>query len=214
MNAQVNDGVAVVAVVDMVFGLRGRAVALDHADRLWRGLHSALPWIEAEEGAGVHPLAGVSRGDGEMYLTRRARLTLRLPRHRGDDARMLVGARLDLGGEVEVEVAEVAEGAMVRPLVSAKVLYSPFVTMGETDEGRFLATCREQLAAAGIAGELVCGKARRAMGEHGGWSGFSLMVHGLGAEESLRLQRQGLGGERKRGCGIFVPHKTVAAVGE
>jgi CRISPR-associated protein Cas6 len=196
-------------VVDIVFGLRGRVVDLDHADRLWRGLHLRMPWLDGEEGAGVHPLAGVSRGDGEMYLTRRARLTLRLPRHRGDDARMLVGARLDLGGEVEV-----ADETTVRPLAPAKVLYSPFVTMGETDEGRFLAACREQLAAAGIVGDLVCGKARQATGEYGGWSGFSLMVHGLGAEESLRLQRQGLGGERKRGCGIFVPHKAVAAVGE
>ena len=40
--------------------------------------------------------------------------------------------------------------------------------------------------------------------------GFSLMLHGLRAEHSLRLQRAGLGLQHKRGCGIFVQHRSVA----
>jgi CRISPR-associated protein Cas6 len=193
-------------VVDLVFALRGRAIALDYADRLWEGLRERLRWLDQLELVGVHPLAGVSPGDSELYLTRRARLALRLPVGCGDAARALTGSRLELGGEVEV-------GTLTqRALTPTKVLYSSFVTMGESDEQGFMVACREALAVAGIAGHLVCGKARRAAGAHREWRGFSLMLHGLTERDSLRLQRNGLGDERQRGCGIFVPHKAVAVV--
>lgn len=195
-------------VVDLVFALRGRAIALDYADRLWEGLRERLPWLDQLESVGVHPLAGVSPGDSELYLTRRARLALRLPASCGEAARGLTGSRLDLGGEVEV-------GALTkRALAPAKVLYSSFVTMGERDEQAFMAACHEALAVAGVAGHLVCGKARRAAGVQREWRGFSLMLHGLTEKDSLRLQRDGLGDERQRGCGIFVPHKAVAVVAD
>lgn len=193
-------------VVDLIFALRGRAIALDYADRLWEGLCGWLPWLGQLELVGVHPLAGVSPGDSELYLTRRARLALRLPVGCENAASALTGSRLDLGGEVEV-------GALTqRSLTPAKALYSSFVTMGESDEQGFMVACRDALAAAGIAGHLICGKARRAAGPRGEWHGFSLMLHGLTERDSLRLQRDGLGDERQRGCGIFVPHKAIAAV--
>lgn len=196
-------------IVDLTFGLRGRAIALDYGDRLWRELSMYLPWLEQSDFAGVHPLAGVSAGDTELYLTRRARLTLRLPREACEDALALVGAKLDLAGEVEVLAS-----APVRTLQPAKVLHSKFVEVGEADEHRFLAACVAQLASLDVAGELVVGRPHRAKLEQGELRGFGLMLHGLRPEESLRLQREGLGRERKRGCGIFVPHKAVAAVDE
>ncbi len=196
-------------MVDLAFILYGRAIALDYADRLWSALSARLPWLVEESAAGVHPLAGVSPGDTELYLTRRARLSLRLPQPRIHAARSLTGLKLDLDGEIEV----VGEGTE-RRLAPASVLYSSFVTVGETDEELFLAACRRQLAESGIAGQLVCGRPRRGVGAGGEWRGFSLMLHALSKEHSMQLQRVGLGGERKRGCGIFVPHKSIAAVGE
>ncbi|MBK6401819.1 MAG: type I-MYXAN CRISPR-associated protein Cas6/Cmx6 [Rhodocyclaceae bacterium] len=196
-------------VLDFVFGLQGRAIAIDYADRLWRALRESMSWLADEPGAGVHPLAGVSAGDFELYLTRRARLILRLPGWRAKAAAGLVGQRLDLGGEVGVSAMS------ERRLWPARVLYASFVSVGESDEGRFLERCQSDLAALGVgAAQLVCGKARRSVGREGEWRGFSLMIAGLDAPTSLRLQHRGIGGERGRGCGIFVPHKSVAAVGE
>jgi hypothetical protein len=43
--------------------------------------------------------------------------------------------------------------------------------------------------------------------------GFSLLLHGLTPAQSLAVQESGLGEGRKLGCGIFVPHKSVVAVG-
>jgi hypothetical protein len=38
------------------------------------------------------------------------------------------------------------------------------------------------------------------------------MLADLTAEESVRLQEQGLGPLRQMGCGIFIPHKGIDAV--
>jgi hypothetical protein len=40
------------------------------------------------------------------------------------------------------------------------------------------------------------------------------MLHGLRARDSLRVLEQGLGEHRLMGCGVFVPHKSAAAVGD
>lgn len=193
-------------IVDLVFDLRGEAVALDYADKLLQALLSRLPWLADQPSVGIHPLTGVSPGDRELYFTRRARLGLRLPKERCDSARVLTGAQLDLGGTVEVG------DATMRNLGPFKTLYSSFVTVGMSAEDEFLAACGEQLKTWGIVAELVCGKARRGTGIHGEWRGFSLMLHGLSPDDSLRVQQEGIGFERKRGCGIFVPHKSIVAV--
>jgi CRISPR-associated protein Cas6 len=195
-------------VVDLEFALHGKAIAQEYADVLWRALQPRLPWLAEEAAVGVHPLSGVSCGDQELYLTQRAKLTLRLPAARVDAARTLTGARLDLGGEVEVGATS------LRPLSKITTLYSSFVTVGAESEEEFLAICDTRLKEIGAPAQLVCGKARTARGQVDAWHGFSLMLFGLSIDNSLRVQREGLGGERKRGCGIFIPHKSIAAVGE
>jgi hypothetical protein len=40
------------------------------------------------------------------------------------------------------------------------------------------------------------------------------MVAELQAEQSVRLQQMGLGDGRTFGCGLFLPHKGIAAVKE
>jgi CRISPR-associated protein Cas6 len=41
--------------------------------------------------------------------------------------------------------------------------------------------------------------------------GFSVLVQGLTAEESIRLQEEGIGGRGKMGCGFFVAIKEEKA---
>lgn len=193
--------------VDMAFALRGGAILADYGEQLAAELARCLPWLGDEPRAGVHPLGGVSDGDGERYLSGRSRLILRLPRSRVEQAGALCGCRLDLGGPVEVGQAT------VRELSPATVLYSSFVSCSSADEAVFMAECQREVAGFGFRNvSLICGKARRTGAAE--ISGFSLMVHGLQPPESLRLQSAGLGGHRQRGCGIFVPHKSIAGVGE
>lgn len=189
-------------VVDLVFGLRGSSVTPDYADGLWLALLTYLPWLAEVDELGVHPLAGMAPGGAELYLSRHSRLILRLPRGRCEAAQGLQGARLEIGGTVEVVAAA------VRPLQPATVVHAGMVALDEEEEARFLASCRDSLAAIGIGGDLLCGKRR----ESGGRVGYSVMVRDVSPADSLRLQQHGIGAGRRQGCGIFVPHKSTDPV--
>lgn len=203
-----------VEIVDLQFPLRGRAVPADYADLLWQALQAALPWLAEESLAGVHPLHGLSAGGDEWYLSRRSQLILRLPRTRLAEAGALAGARLDLQGLV-LDVGEPCE----KRLVHTPVLYSHFVTFSETDtpppdEAAFYQAVVAELAALDLKPHgVLCGKRRQARTAAGLLHGFSLMVTGLDEAQTLRLMKHGLGRERKRGCGIFIPHKSHPADG-
>ncbi|MCX7174706.1 MAG: hypothetical protein NT159_12465 [Proteobacteria bacterium] len=130
-------------------------------------------------------------------------------RHRRiNQARTLAGSRLDLGAGLRLG------GPHVRSLRPTSTQYSPMVVFGHDDEAAFLAECGRALAAIDVTGHVVCGKAQARLGETGEMRGFSLMLHGLNSAHALQLQHHGLGSARKIGCGIFVSHKTAAAVGE
>lgn len=194
-------------VVDLAFTLRGEAIFPDYADSLARAVSSALGWIEGEQRAGIHPIRGATESGDRLMLSRRAQLVLRLPAARIDEARTLSGSRLELGGDVEVGES------VVRPLSPYHVLYSPFVTTGHEDEQDFLAAATQLVAAASIECKLIVGKRRAAAYKTSYINGHSLMLHGLSPEHSLLVQSIGVGEHRLLGCGVFVPHKSIAAVG-
>ncbi|MBE0625600.1 MAG: type I-MYXAN CRISPR-associated protein Cas6/Cmx6 [Burkholderiales bacterium] len=194
-------------VVDVAFSLRGATIPADHGWHLFRLLSERLDWLADEPAAGVHPIRGSRAVAGLVYLGPRARLMLRLPRSRADQSFALSGARMDLGDGVEVGVAH------LRPLFAHSTLYSQFVTTGSADEAVFQRDVSKELQDAGIGCKVICGRMRRAQAQDAQTVGFSLMLHELAPEDSLRMQAAGLGAGRKLGCGIFVPHKSAAAVG-
>ncbi len=194
-------------MVDVAFSLRGGTIPADHGWQLFRLLAERLDWLAAEPDAGVHPIRGSRAVAGEIYLGPRARLMLRLPRERAQQSFALSGARFDLGNSVEVGSAH------LRPLFAHGTLYSQFVTAGTPDEARFQRDVSTELERAGIGCKIICGRMRRALTQGAEIVGFSLMLHELPPEHSLRMQAVGLGAGRKLGCGIFVPHKSAGAVG-
>jgi len=78
---------------------------------------------------------------------------------------------------------------------------------------QIMAAVAEELARMAVGGERVCGKHQTLEVDGRPMDTFSLMLHALAPEQSLRLQRSGLRAHRLMGCGIFVPHKSAAAVG-
>lgn len=196
-------------MVDVVFSLEEGTLADDHADALSLAVRRALPWFDEEPEAGILPLSGLAKGNGVSFVGRRSRLVLRLPIHRSASADSLAGARLDLGG------AMLTLGASsLRPLLPSRgVVYSHMVSVDLDDEIEFLARCKSLLAERGLKPQLITGKAGQLRTAQGLVRGFSLMLHGLAAAESLAMQEAGLGAHRALGCGLFVPHKSVVAVG-
>jgi len=206
-------------VVDVAFRIDCPCLPLDHAHALSTALIAQLPWLDTEPFAGVHLIHGAESGNGWMrpqdpekdllHLSRRARLRLRVPQERSDEAAALVGAQLD------VEGFSVAIGPMnVLPLDPLPVVFARYVVSGpDQGEADFLAQMAEELQELGVsATKLLSGRSHVLRIPGGLLHTRSLMVAELSPESSLRLQRSGIGSDRARGCGLFIGHKDIAPV--
>jgi CRISPR-associated protein Cas6 len=196
-------------MVDVSYALSGAALPRDHRRLLADALGRALPWLAELPGTGVHRI-NVSQGGGpQLLLSQRSRLTLRVPRERVAALEALAGAVLDIGGHA----VRLGEAATVRELLPHRTLYAHLVAAEGDDEIAFMAAVDAELAALGVPCRPICGK--RQVVDDGGQPlpGFSLMLDGLARADALRLLETGLGGHRLLGCGLFVPHRSAAAVG-
>lgn len=195
------------AYVDVVFEIAGTSVPADHAWPLWRALAHRLPWLADEEGVGIHPLRVAPTGYGVALLARRARLALRVRRERVLDALTLTGAALDVAGS-----ALMVGAGGERPLRAWATLYARQVATGVVDEAAFQEDAVRRLAATGVVCECISGRRRTFLAGTREIVVFGLALHNVKPGDSLRVQCEGMGGERVLGCGIFVPHKSIAAV--
>lgn len=205
-------------IVDAVFAIACRSLPVDHAYALSQEVQAALPWFAEETAAGLHPIHGAASGSGWMrpegpdallQLSRRARLVLRLPRERLDDATALVGRTLDVAGW-PLRVDSVS----IRPLAQITTLFARGVMLGDTDdESVFLAAAARELETLGItAAKMLCGRETLLATPGETYRTRSLMLAELTPAQSIALQRHGLGEARKLGCGVFIPHKDIADV--
>jgi CRISPR-associated protein Cas6 len=208
MNPQTSGGAA---MVDVVFPLHGRMLPHDHHLGLAQALVAALPCLADDCGSAIHPVRlvdGEADATGRALLSARARLLLRVRRERLSDVGALRGRLLDIEG-CTVSLGD----PQARELLPHGTLYAAFVDASDADEPGFLATARGELERLGVEGEPICGRAQRRSGPQRPLHGYSLMLHGLRTAASLRLLEHGLGAHRLLGCGVFVPHRSAAAVG-
>jgi CRISPR-associated protein Cas6 len=199
-------GSAAPTVVDVVFDVTGTSLPADHAWPLLCAVAERLPWLRDEPAAGIHPLRAAATGYGVVLLPQRAKLTLRVPEARAAAVLSLAGARLDVGGNA------LAVGAgRPRALCPSATLAAQRVASAAADVGAFEAEVARWLERSGIEGRWISGRRRHARAGEREIAGFALTLHGLAAAASLRIQGEGLGGERGIGWGIFVPAKAIVA---
>jgi CRISPR-associated protein Cas6 len=194
--------------VDVAFALDGRSLPRDHAQALADALMVRLPWLATHPTAGVHPVKVVP-GDGPQgWLSQRARLLLRVPQSLQPALAALDGCTLGVAGSTL---------RLCRPkphrLLPHGTLYAHFVAAASDDEAAFMRDVRSELDALRVDAHTVCGKRQQRHSDAGVVVGFSLMLHGLSPADSLTVQRVGIGPQRALGCGLFVPHRSAAAVG-
>lgn len=204
-------------VVDLLFSIECRSLPVDHAHALSSAVSQALPWFADEEHASLHPIHGADSGNGWarpegaeelLYLSRRTKLTLRVPQHRVEDARALSGQTMDVAGN-EMKVGK----ASSKLLAVTTTLYARYVVAEhEEDEDAFLKRIIGELREAGLRfKKVLCGKEHTLKGPDGALITRSLMVADLGFEDAILLQERGVGRKehKKLGCGLFIPHKSV-----
>lgn len=195
------------ASLDFAFALAGDSIDRDYSYALYQALAIALPWLADEPLAGVHPIRGLTACADRLLLGGRTRLVLRLPEARADACAGLQGTRLELPAPLEI-------GRLTRrELLPYPVLHSRLVVTGAAEESDFLEDVARATAELQIDAEAIVGRRGQTHAGAQRFTGFSLMLHGLSPEDSLRAQRHGIGRHRMLGCGLFVPHKSIAAVG-
>jgi len=201
-------------IVDAVFAIACRSLPVDHAYALQQAIQDALPWFAQEPLAGLHTVHGAASGSGWMrpegpdallQLSHRAKLALRLPRHRLEDAGALLGRTLQVAGW-PLHVEKMA----LRPLSRITTLFSRCVVLAAGDEAAFVIAATGELGALGIKpASLVCGRVTPVATPERTYQARSLMLAGLTLTQALLLQQIGLGAGRKLGCGLFIPHKDI-----
>jgi CRISPR-associated protein Cas6 len=189
--------------VDLSFELGGDVLPADYPARLEAALLAAMPWAAEDPVLGIHPVRAPLTDAGYM-LSRRARLTVRVLAVRAPEVEALGGRTLDLGAS-PLSIGR----ATTRPVTPFPTLRAPMVVNLFADEQAFLDDIGMQLEVLDIRGEAMCGRPAQVASGQGMLHGFSLVLHGLSAEHSLRLQTIGLGPGRRLGCGLFVHHKII-----
>lgn len=201
-------------VVDLVFKVRGRSLPRDYAQSLADAVTRHLPWLTHEPHVGIQLAAGAEEGNGwyrddqaeTLYMSRRTRLVLRLPKGRFNEALCLQDLPIDVGGH-----GLILTDPGMRPLSPLTTLYARFVLgMASDEEPVFLASVQQELQEMGVVcKKMVCGKVRRFVASQGDMFARSLMLLDLSIAESITVQQRGVGPARHLGCGLFIPCKSV-----
>jgi CRISPR-associated protein Cas6 len=195
-------------MIDVAFPVEGDTLPGDYRFALADALERALPWLADSPAAGVHRLKLVGNGGNggnDAIVSRRTRLALRVPRERAADAGALSGAELSVAGH-RLRVG----AAQLRELQHHATLFA-HVVAGAEDELPFMQAVNADLERLGVQCRAICGLHH--LLEGGRLAGYSLMLDGLSPEHSLTMLEAGVGGHRRLGCGLFVGHKSSAAVG-
>jgi len=206
-------------VVDLSFKIRCKQIPTTHAYELAQALYKLLPWLEGEPEIGIHQIHGATTGngwerpaDGElMHLSRRAKMQLRVPKDKIEDAKQISGETLDVAG-YSVDVGE----ASVKLLNPVQTIFSRYIIgPQQLDEDQFVEWMATELKQRDIhVRKLLCGIGHRISTPEGEIETRSVMIADLDKATSLSLQETGVGPGRHLGCGIFLPHKGIRAVGE
>jgi CRISPR-associated protein Cas6 len=208
-------------IVELAYPVRGTTVAADHAYPLYAAITSQCQAAHQAEWLGIHHLTGVMRtAQDELTLTDHTELRLRLPVGRVADVLPLAGKSLQVGsGKIMLGAPAVHALAPAASLDASIVVIRLTEMPKVADEhggqridqdafrARFTEEAVRQLRAQGVLqAPTLCGLQRLRVKDDV-VLGFAVRVEGLNDEASLALQRVGVGGKRRLGCGLFRPSR-------
>jgi CRISPR-associated protein Cas6 len=197
-------------MIDLQFDLVGTTIPADNAQLLSNALQRLLPWLGEVSGTGIQHLKGAetNSGDPTLNINRRTKLFLRVPKSRVDDMQQLVGQTLDIAGHT-LQIGSFK----TREFSPFANIYAHFVDTGSATEEQFVQDVMRELDGHfQLRCGFICGKRQTLQSASGTLFGYSLMLHDVPPHKSLQLQDEGIGRNRLLGCGIFIPHKSIAPV--
>jgi CRISPR-associated endonuclease/helicase Cas3 len=201
--------------IDLVFSLTGQSLPLDNGYIVYSALSRICPAIHQLENISIHPIAGIPNPSKQLRLTQRSKLQIRLPVELIPFIyESLVGQSFSIGQhQFQLGIPE------YNPLHPFPDLYSRLVIIKRFQEPqRFLEAAKRQLERLGIQGAINLStrsngqpQCRQLTIENKAGifpvRGFGVQVTNLSEEDSITLQKYGIGGKQKMMCGVFVPSR-------
>ena len=206
-------------IIDLSFVIKCKCLPLEHMQALSESLCTVLPWLKEDKFAGIHPINGAESGNGWVrsddpneliYLSRRQKMTLRLPKEHLESAESLEGTTINVDGH-DIEIGK----SSIKKLSDLPTAFCRSIMIdGRMVEDDFLQWAYEELKMLDITvSKMMAGKERVIkLSNNRERVTRSLMLAELEKAEAVRLQQHGLGEGRKLGCGIFLPQKDIKAV--
>lgn len=219
-------------MIDLHYTVQGATLAADHGYALYAALSRLLPELHSPDcKIRIGPIRGTYIGQGLLQLDPRfSRLRLRLQADAIPLVLPLAGKALTLGdhrirlGVPQVRALIPAPNLVARLVVikasspradpADKTSRDRAATKRYLVPAQFLEAVRAELKRRDIGAQADlpvhdtgprAGEPRRhVLRVHGKTIvGFSVLVQGLTAEESIRVQEEGIGGRGRMGCGFF-----------
>ncbi|KJS16373.1 MAG: hypothetical protein VR69_09325 [Peptococcaceae bacterium BRH_c4b] len=207
--------------IDVRFALIGNQIPVDHGYLLFSAISKIFPFIHTNRQVAIHPINGPCSGNRLMDINRKSYLTLRVPTSMVPEIIQLSGSLINIGDyEVRVGVPS------TQPFIPTARLYSRLVVIkGSIEPESFIEVVHKQMCDLNVKGkpmliwqpEIVMENEGKPSGTHSSFLrrtlrikdknivGYALKIENLTAEESIRIQENGIGGRQRFGCGVFVP---------
>ena len=203
-------------MIDVTFRIDCKTLPYDHAYALSNEITKNMPWLLEDNLTGIHTLHGPESGNGwvrsekeEIFLSKRTRLVLRIPRIDIEKAKELENVSVNvLGNTIKIGKSNTKDFLVVRDLISRFVLCDK----NETEEDFLLGVKKELFSHGVMIKKAICGKEKSFTINGKNRFTRSLMIADLSKENSVLLQDTGVGSGRIFGCDIFLPHKSIDAV--
>ena len=203
-------------MVDLSFSVDCKELPYDHAYELSSEIIKLVPEIKNDNRNAIQTLHGPMSGNGwvradgeNIFLSKRAKLCLRVRKDHADKIREIEGKKIKLfGNELNIGKSKIKSFLVVRDLFCRCVSCNE-----DLPEENFLEEVQTELRAFKVnINKALCGQSKRiSFGEKSLYT-RSLMIADLTKEEAVILQEEGVGKHRLFGCGIFLPHKSIDAV--
>lgn len=203
------------SIVDVSFKVNCKKIAADHSYDLFEAVLKKLPQIKEIENLAIHSIYGAESGAGwerpetEIYLSKRTRFCIRTPKEHSKDFFSLKNEILKVG-EYEIQLSK----PTIKELIVTDTLFCRSVVVeNSNNEEEFLKNVHSSLKSMGVnVKKMLCGKEHLIKIPKKTLVGKTLLITDLEKDDSIKIQQLGIGIGKLYGCGIFLPHKSIAPV--
>lgn len=203
------------AIVDVSFKVNCKKISSDHAYDLFEAVLNKFPKIRDINNLAIHSVYGAESGAGwerpetEIYLSKRTRFCIRTPVEYSKEFYKLDGEMLKIG-KYEMTLSRPSTKNLI---ITDTLFCRTVVVENNANEEEFLQEVNSSLISMGInVKKMLCGKEHFIKIPNKTLIGKTLLITDLEKKDSIKIQQLGIGIGKLYGCGIFLPHKSIAPV--